>query len=350
MQRRILVTLAGLFAMTALIGILIAPANAQIQPSDSPPQVPLAQATAAPTVAPKPPVAVLTLLPVAANPADPNVITYTLVATTVVNTGASGLTNVSVGVPVHFGASVADPKNPAKKFVWTLTAPSASKAKLKDPAAMTVTEFTPDVVGVYKVDLVASNDGGNGPMASIQVHADSYIGVTAGNCKQCHPSKVEEWSKTGHASMLKTQLDTNPTQHYAETCIPCHTVGYNIGVNNGGFADVQAKTGWKFPTDQLGKACTFDAMPKELQNVSNIQCENCHGPATDHAKNGSPVMKVSLDEGVCNVCHNGGGHHAKGDELKNAKHSEEDSIAWNYPTGPDHQECVRCHSGNGYVS
>ncbi len=340
MQKKFLVTMAVLAAVALFVvipQIMTTPIVSAQQPA------PAAAST------PVPPVAVLKILPVAANPADPNVITYTLVGTTTVPTGATGLNNVSVGVPVHLSASVADAKNPATKYTWTLTPPSTSKATMNDANAQ-VGIFTPDVVGWYKVDLVASNDAGNGPMASVQIHADKYEGVTAGNCKQCHPTIAAEWAKTGHATMLQVQLDTNPTGHYSETCIPCHSVGYNIGVSNGGFADVQAQTGWKFPTDTLGKPGTFEAMPAELQNVSNIQCENCHGPASDHVTNGAPVMAKSLDAGVCNVCHNGGGHHTIGEQLTYSKHSDDSATAWNHPTGPAEQDCVRCHSGAGYIT
>ncbi len=361
MQRLVLVVLAGVLVVTALVVVAFwSPAQASLtatgiqSPAGIEANLPAAQATAAPTPKPVPPVAVLKIVPVAANPADPNVISYTVGPTTSIATGASGLDNVSVGVPVHVGASVTDAKNPAKKYAWTLTAPSTSKAALKDANAA-VTEFTPDVAGWYKVDLVASNDGGNGPMDSVQIHADVYLGDDANNCKTCHPTKVAEWSETGHATKLEREIDgsTDPaTSHYSESCIRCHTVGYNPGVSNGGFTEVQAKLGYKFPSTaqiQKGKG-NWDAMPKELQAVSNIQCENCHGPASEHVKKGVPVMAASLDEGVCNVCHNGGGHHSRGDELSNSKHSDKTAMAWNYPTGPDHQDCVRCHSGAGYIS
>jgi len=346
MRKKILVMLAGLAWLIALAVVpqLLATPIASAQ-----------QPAATPTPKPVPPVAVLQVLPVAASAADPNVITYTVNVTGTLYQGANGLTNVSVGVPVHLGASVADAKNPTKKFAWTLTAPTASKATLKDPAATAVTEFTPDVAGWYKVDLVASNDGGNGPMASVQIHADKYIGVTAGGCEKCHPSKVAEWLKTGHGTKLQREIDGSAdpkNSHYSESCVRCHSVGYNPGVSNGGFTEVQAKLGYKFPSTaqiQTGKG-NWDAMPKELQNVSNIQCENCHGPATDHVKNGAPVMAKSLDEGVCNVCHNGGGSHTRGAELKNSKHSDKTATAWNYPTGPARQDCVRCHSGAGYIT
>lgn len=371
MQKKFLVLLAGLLVMASLVVIVsCAPAPAApvketvvVPQTVIVPQTVVAPAAAQPTAAPAataapkpmPPVATLKIVPVAATALDPNVITATLGATTTVYLGASGLNNVSIGVPVHLSAVVADAKNPAKKFAWTLTAPTGSKSALKDPAAAN-TEFTPDVVGMYKVDVVPSNDAGAGALSSVQIHADTYIGVTAGNCKQCHPEKFAEWSKTGHATKFTREIDGGSapaTSHYAETCIECHTTGYYPGAKNGGFADVQAKTGWKFPSlasIQSGTAGNWNAVPADLKNVANIQCEVCHGPANEHVTKGANVMAVSMDAGVCDVCHAVPTHHTKGNELANSKHSDKTETAWNLPTGPAEQDCVRCHSGIGYIT
>ena len=68
--------------------------------------------------------------------------------------------------------------------------------------------------------------------------------------------------------------------------------------------------------------------------MANIQCEQCHGPAGDHVKNGSAIMATSQDEGVCNVCHNGSSRHDKGEQLKNAGHSDKEAAAFNDPGWP----------------
>ena len=327
--------------------------------SDSKPAT-SAAATAKPAASPaaatvKAPVAEVKVVPVAANlTGDPNVIKATLPGTTTtIGLGTTGLSNVSIGAEVTLKATVEDPKVPVKTYAWTFSGPNASKSALNKKDGDTV-KFTPDVAGIYKIDVVATNEGGASPMASIQIHAGTYVGVDKGGCKNCHAETVGEWSKTGHAGMLKWQIDGGDApkdSHYGEGCLRCHTVGYYIGAANGGFADIQAKTGWKFPAlaaIQSGKG-NWDAIPAELKNVSNIQCENCHGPAKDHVDKKTP-MGVTLDEGDCNVCHNGGGTHVKGEFLKNAKHSEAESQAWTYPTGPSRQACVRCHSGYGFIS
>ena len=321
--------------------------------------VPAAAATAAPTAAaaaakPAPPTAVLEIVPVPANKADPNAIKAMLSdGKTEVALGTTGLPNVSIGVPVMLRGAAVDSTNPAKVFAWTLTAPGGSKATLSKADAAE-TRFTPDLPGAYKVDLAVSNDAGKSPTASVQIRAGTYIGFEKGGCKTCHSGEAAEWAKTGHATMFAEQInggDDPANSHYGEGCLRCHSTGYYTGVANGGFADVQAKTGWKFPvlTDiQAGKD-TWAAMPADLKNVSNIQCENCHGPAKDHVASQAPMAK-SLDEGVCNVCHNGGGTHVKGEMFKYAAHGDETAQAFTYPVGPSRQDCVRCHSGTGYIS
>ncbi len=329
-----------------------------------------AQPTQAPVAKPVAPSVELVIVPIAANAAaDPNVITASISIMTSTQAGAykataamgqTGLDNVSVGVPVTLKSNDLDAKNPSKKWTWALTVPPDSKATLVFTNTQT-TKFTPDVVGVYRVTVTAGNDAGNAAVKGVQVHADKFVGMDKGNCKQCHPTKSAQWAKTGHGTIFAEEVSggADPkTNRYSEGCIRCHTTGWYVdstgkAVANGGFADVQAKTGWKFPTQaEIGEkaAGIWTAVPADLKNVSNIQCEACHGPAGEHVATGATTMASSVSSGVCNVCHNGGGNHIKGTELTNAKHAEEASQAWTYPTGANRQACVRCHSADGYIS
>ncbi len=298
--------------------------------------------------------AAIKIVPVAASATDPNVIEATLAdGKTKVQMGTTGLNNVSIGVPVTLQGSASDPKASVSKYAWTLTKPGGSKSVLTSNNEPTV-KFTPDVSGVYKVDLVLSNDAGSSPVASVQIHAGEYIGTGVGNCFQCHSEKTQGWSETGHATKVTREINggTDPaTSHYGEACLRCHTTGYDPGVKNGGFADVQAALDWKFPApaDVQAGNDNWGAMPEALQNVSKIQCESCHGPAKDHVANSSIKPAVSADNGVCNQCHNAG-KSLKGTAVANSKHGDATAQAWTYPTGPSRQACVRCHSGAGFVS
>ena len=335
----------GLLALASLAVLAIGVSAGTIFAADPPAQV-------------AKPVANIQIVAVPANATNPNAIMVTLPnkAQSRVATGTTGLNNVPIKVPVLLQGTATDPKISVTKYAWTLSVPNGSKAALTSNNEAAV-KFTPDVSGIYKVDLVVSNDAGSSPMASIQIHAGEYIGAGEGNCFQCHPQITDEWSKTPHATLFRDQINGGENPKLAEYgfgnegCIRCHTTGFYPGMENGGFGDLWVKTGWQMPPAadvQAGKD-NWAAVPVILQNMANIQCEDCHGPAKDHVTKGTP-MPTSMDNGVCNVCHDGGGHHVKGTELRNAGHSDATSQAWTYPVGPSRQDCVRCHSGAGYVS
>ncbi len=329
----------GLVALASLVVLALAVSAGTLLAAEAQPQA--GKLTAA-----------IEIVPVTAKATDPNVLEGTLGdGNTKVQYGTTGLSNVAIGVPVTLNGSAADPKASVTKYAWTLTKPGDSKAVLAPNNEPTV-KFTPDVTGVYKIDLVLSNDTGSSPMASVQIHAGEYIGTGTGNCFQCHPNTTQEWSETGHANLFKEQINAGDP-HYTEACTRCHNTGYTPGatVDNGGFTSVQQDTGWEFPTEEEMKsdADNWASMPAVLQNMATIQCEACHGPAKDHVQNGAK-MTASLDNGVCNQCHATSAKHIKGTEIEASKHSDSTAQAWTYPTGPSRQACVRCHSGAGYIS
>jgi len=236
----VMVTCMGLFIAVVALLLVSAPQTVSAQ---------------SPTPAPKAPVAKLEL-------------------------GGAGLTNVVVSTTVQLVSGGVDPTVPVTRTVWTLTAPPGSQAKIKEPNAAK-TEFTPDMVGTYKIDVVVQNAVGASPMASIKINAGTLVGDNQKNCQTCHPAQTTGWMTTVHA-----------------------------------------------------KAST------------SIQCEACHGPASQHLK-GEKVMAVSHGDGACDVCHNTP-NRITGAELKNAKHYT--GTTFEEITGPSRQACARCHSGTGYVS
>lgn len=392
-RKTLVILLACLLVMTVLLSVVscsptpVPPTSAPAVQPTSPPATavpaappPTAAPPAAPALAPGSSLRIklpgeeslIQIVPVAANAAgDPNVITATFQyitstqvgpARTTAAMGATGLPNAPINVPMNFKAKT-DPKNPPAKVAWGLLVPPGSKATLAS-ANTPATKFTPDVVGIYAL-TVALTDAKNVVTNDIvQIHAGTYIGVTDGNCVQCHAAKVSEWQKTGHATIFADEVDNkrdgpqNVATHYSESCTRCHTTGWfapPIGVGNGGFVDAKTKANWTFPTfDKIDGAwakknpSNWDTAPAPVKNMGNIQCEACHGPASDHVLKGSPIMVSSQNEGVCNVCHNGGGNHIKGTELQNAKHAN--GTSFEEAQGPTRQACVRCHSGDGYAT
>ncbi len=331
-----------------------------------------------PTATPQPPVAVLKVVAVPGVVTDKNAITATIKIVTdtavgpnnaVIAMSTTGGGNVPINVPVHLAVSAQNPKNTGKP-TWALTKPTDSKAALKDPAAME-TEFTPDVVGAYMVSVSLKGDTGTSESQFAFFNAGTYIGVYTGNCKQCHPEQATEWAKTGHAVVFPEELDNKidgprgiqPSAagfitHYAETCVACHATGFYAAPygGSGGYFDAKAKANWTFPTwKQIDEVFTkkapsnYDAAPQGIKDMGTIGCEQCHGPAAEHVKNGAKVMEASFSNDVCNQCHGTRGTHTRGVQLSFSAHSDATAAAWGIE-GPGEQQCVRCHTAKGYVS
>jgi hypothetical protein len=227
-------------------------------------------------------------------------------------------------------------------YNWTITSqPPESTATLQGANTRTPA-LRPDKEGNYTIsDAVLGTN--------ITLIAASYTGVDF--CNICHgpnnevglADMVTPWSKTGHASFLKEGLDGELGSYYNESCIKCHTVGYNKTptANNNGFDDVAASIGWKFPANKVPG--TYDAQPAAIKALANIQCESCHGPGSRHP---GPTS-ISLNVAVCAQCHQDGHYHTRVEQWERSPHfkgfreiSEEEG---------ENGTCARCHSPNGYV-
>jgi hypothetical protein len=100
----------------------------------------------------------------------------------------------------------------------------------------------------------------------------SYLGVS--KCGECHQPFVEKWKKTRHAGAFSS-LERAGKSGDPE-CIKCHTVGFG---EKGGF--YSAKT---------------------TPMLTNVQCEACHGPGSEHLLDFSKPMQP-VTEHVCLKCH-----------------------------------------------
>ncbi|RPJ18929.1 MAG: hypothetical protein EHM35_21320, partial [Planctomycetaceae bacterium] len=282
---------------------------------------------------------------------------------------SAGLYTIGLGQPAYLEAQVniATPAEEVVSVTWNLTRkPDSSKAELSDsPLGGDVPSFEPsdraafrvigrkllrpDVVGVYTVNALIATAGGRVVEVGQTIVGATYVGIQ--RCAGCHSGtvgsdKVTPWSKTKHAKIFKDGVNGIASDHYSASCLRCHTVGYddNAAAVNGGFDDIAAQVKWVFPTVQ--KAGVFEALPDALKNVGNIQCENCHGPGSQHAATGSRMLiSVSLTSGVCAQCHASGTNHIKSTEWVTSLHAS----ATSYPSGAGHEDCVGCHTGAGFI-
>ena len=78
--------------------------------------------------------------------------------------------------------------------------------------------------------------------------------LTSEACRGCHAVEHEAWSNSAHAHAFKTLIDAN--QDFNNECVTCHVTGFNTAT---GFVNA-----------------------RRTPDLINVQCEACHGDATDH--------------------------------------------------------------------
>lgn len=149
-----------------------------------------------------------------------------------------------------------------------------------------------------------------------------YAGVDT--CSDCHEGSHAAWSGTRHAMAYETLK--NIGQHQNASCLACHTVGFGVP---GGFVSAA-----------------------QTPSLTGVQCENCHGPAGDHAANPfdvafKPVRTPSAM--ICGGCHDGA-HHPTYTEWNTAGHGHVTPTTASYfrdkVSGNARMEaCGSCHSG-----
>ena len=146
-----------------------------------------------------------------------------------------------------------------------------------------------------------------------------YVG--AASCVECHEDNHTDWSSTIHATAFDTLVGSGDGEN--ELCFPCHSVGYGTA---SGFVDLNT-------TPQL----------------ADVQCENCHGPGSNH--NADPLnvrLTIDMEAETCGACHQschglcGENHHPQFEQWSTSAHSRAMSdIRW-LPEAED--ECLQCHS------
>lgn len=242
----------------------------------------------------------------------------------------------------------------ATTWQWRLAAKPAGSNAVLDSADKRQTTFKPDIEGKFTVELVITTAGGTSAPVAVTITSAKFVGVglmdglpidiNAGQCALCHNANFTQWTKTGHSSMLKRGIDGVLSSHYNESCIECHTTGYDPDADgNDGFDDVQKEVGWVFPA-QL-KAGNYDTLltkyPK-LAHRANVQCESCHGPGSKHIGDKTGIA-MSLDEAACGYCHEEGAYHRKSTQWKESLH------AVGVASASTNAGCVKCHSGWGFI-
>jgi len=288
---------------------------------------------------------------------------------------SGGLSTVGVGTPVYLEADVniALALASITNISWSLSGPIGSAAAftnsplgtnvpLYSPSDQLVyqvaarTLLRPDLAGQYTVGATIATTTNGTTNVTFTINAGTYLGIYT--CTLCHsgsttvPSIVPSWETTGHSHIFTEGIDGLLGSHYSAMCLQCHTVGYDTNPASfidGGFYAVAQQDNWTFPT--VLASSNFADLPANLQNLGNVQCENCHGPGSLHAgalgdtnAPGWPLVSSPVVTGDCNQCHDSPPTERYGNEWYSSVHAVTTTI----PTGRGY--CVQCHTAEGFIT
>lgn len=295
---------------------------------------------------------------------------------------ASGLRAVGVGEKVYLQAEKID--DSVVSYQWSiLTRPSGSTAGLSATTGEMVT-FRPDKKGKYLIRLTPQTSGKAViDVFDMQLYAAEWVGVgkidanstvepRAPQCGTgfCHGGDsgnadlnvLEDWLKSKHASKLQRDMNGETVSHYAVSCLPCHTVGFNDhfqAVNNG-FDDIATTLGFdlnEIPALVADAANNgnenFNQLPEAMQGHASIQCESCHGAGSLHPSNLTAADKgidgADLDFEQCARCHDSASGYQQGFYQWNASsHPVTADLSGGHVAESD--TCRTCHTGEGFVA
>lgn len=204
----------------------------------------------------------------------------------------------------------------------------ATDGTLDESEGDTVAWKAPDEEGAYTVSVHAT-DGvyiGIGTVAiGVGMYAPTVTPYYVGHseCSTCHGesdvsgagySIHDAWSETDHAGAWQTLQESG---HAASYCFPCHTVGYAAGTGTGDSG--------------------YDEAP--IGKFENVQCENCHGPGSDHVSslNEADITHSWDAATVCGQCHTGS-HNPFLEEWESSPHN---SVGFQAASS----SCQGCHEG-----
>lgn len=184
------------------------------------------------------------------------------------------------------------------------------------------------VGGPTNLNRIATVPGGS-TAAFFQIEGPSSHYSGARNCASCHSGIAATETNLPHAFALETlhqiHQDNNPN------CAVCHTVGFGL------------PTGFVSVTDS-----------RSTNFLAGVQCENCHGPAGNHAANPldfSVLPRVEPAAQVCGGCHSDA-QHPTFEEWQGSPHGAVVPAVLQSMTSSTNSinSCGRCHSGTARLA
>jgi hypothetical protein len=226
--------------------------------------------------------------------------------------------------------------------------------------------FVPDQLGFYEIQVQLN---ATLPTKVINLTCGKYVGVGnltgttpdpfKGECAACHAGQfgwladfANPWKETGHARMLERILDPANPLHAPSQAKGHWNDAFNYGSNYSidsrsvGWSRINAigSGGW---TEQaileafVWKGAAWDELVRKhpkTAGLSNVQCESCHGPGSEHAGDTTAIRK-SFDSSVCGRCHS-----RKQDLWEASKHGLPPLAS-----ASGNASCTGCHTAQGFV-
>lgn len=181
------------------------------------------------------------------------------------------------------------------------------------------------------------DDGPTGPGADSAAASLQYLGYgdTANRnptCVKCHEEKTFGWRLTAHANALTTIQESDIAE---PSCRPCHT------------------TGWDDGDSLIGADDAWAAATNDTLKYRDVQCEVCHGPASQHntpfidspADVLTQADKELWDADLCGRCHEGT-HHPYIEEWETSAHSMANQAVAGFVA--TNENCAKCHVAQSF--
>jgi hypothetical protein len=166
---------------------------------------------------------------------------------------------------------------------------------------------------------VAANE--NTAFFTVSGPSPRYAGSQA--CLECHRAVHSDVVNTRHTGAFTNAQFVAQGGQTNSSCVACHTVGFGL------------------PTGFISKSRT--------PHLAGVQCENCHGPAANHAASPEDLSvrpRIEIAATVCGGCHTAP-REPTFEQWKSTRHATvvEDMNPTNRITS-----CGQCHSGSVRLS
>lgn len=178
----------------------------------------------------------------------------------------------------------------------------------------------PNVTRIATITILTSN-----VFFRVSGPAPQYAGSQA--CMECHENIHTTEMDTRHADAFINPAFAARGGQTNSSCLPCHTVGYGL------------------PSGFVSK---FDL--NSNPRLAGVQCENCHGPAANHAANEGDLTvrpRAELAGQVCGGCHNETSHRPIFEQWKTSGHF---AVVEDMNPSGRINSCGRCHSGSSRLA